>query len=221
MTSERPPWSGKSVKNPDTNTLLPPETTDHHDVRQELLNWTTHSISNLNVNESSGGGSSSSSSSDVPPPAPSAMYYSSLFAAVAVTLSAVIFTFGILGNALVVLVIVRTRSMHTTTNCYLLSLAVADLLVLISATLPAIPEPFYRVDEWPYGRVMCSLLIFLQYLGIDCSALSITAFTIERYIAICHPIRAQTLCTLTRAKRIVGGLWVFTVLYCTPWLGLT
>ena len=149
------------------------------------------------------------------------MRYSFLFGAVAVTLSAVIFLLGTVGNTLVILVITRTRSMHTPTNCYLLSLAVADSLVLLSATLPAIPEPFFRVEEWPYGRALCSILIFMQYLGVDCSALSIGAFTVERYIAICHPMRAQTMCTVSRAKHIIAGLWIFTIFYCAPWLGLT
>jgi thyrotropin-releasing hormone receptor len=102
-----------------------------------------------------------------------------------------------------------------------MSLAVADCLVLMSATLPAIPETFYQINEWPFGRVMCSLLIFLQYLGVDTSALSITAFTMERYIAICHPLRSQTMCTVKRAKRIIAVIWIFGILYCSPWLGLT
>ncbi|BFZ19301.1 hypothetical protein BsWGS_22339 [Bradybaena similaris] len=163
-----------------------------------------------------------SAPSDQDPTGPHAqVYYSTLFAVVAATLSSIIFVLGILGNVLVIIVIARTRSMHTTTNCYLLSLAVADSLVLLSATLVAIPEPFFRIDEWPYGRVLCSLLIFLQYLGIDTSSLSITAFTIERYIAICHPMKAQIICTVSRAKKIIAGLWTFTILYCSPWLGLT
>jgi thyrotropin-releasing hormone receptor len=102
-----------------------------------------------------------------------------------------------------------------------MSLAVADCLVLMSATLPAIPETFYQINEWPFGRVMCSLLVFLQYLGVDTSALSITAFTMERYIAICHPLRSQTMCTVKRAKRIIAVIWIFGILYCSPWLGLT
>ncbi|XP_059140942.1 thyrotropin-releasing hormone receptor-like [Physella acuta] len=146
--------------------------------------------------------------------------YSLLFMVVASALSSVIFVFGFLGNILVVVVIARTRSMHTTTNCYLLSLAVADSIVLLAGTLPAIPEPFFKVDEWPYGRLMCPLLIFLQYLGVDSSSLSITAFTIERYIAICHPMKAHTMCTVSRAKKIIAILWIFTLLYCSPWLGL-
>ncbi|KFP96383.1 Thyrotropin-releasing hormone receptor, partial [Haliaeetus albicilla] len=52
------------------------------------------------------------------------------------------------------------------------------------------------------------------------SAWSITAFTVERYIAICHAIKAQLLCTVSRAKRIISSLWLFTSLYCLMWFFL-
>ncbi|XP_041376736.1 thyrotropin-releasing hormone receptor-like [Gigantopelta aegis] len=149
------------------------------------------------------------------------VYYSTLFRWIAASLGAIIFIVGVAGNVLVVLVISQTKFMHTTTNCYLVSLAIADCIVLLSATLPSIPEPFFQIDEWPFGRVMCSILVFLQYVGVNASSLSITAFTVERYIAICFPIRAQTICTLSRAKRIIIVLWIFTTMYCCPWLGLT
>ncbi|KAK6178109.1 hypothetical protein SNE40_012938 [Patella caerulea] len=148
-------------------------------------------------------------------------HYSPLFRLIAASISAIIFVVGFIGNILVVVVIARTRSMHTPTNCYLLSLAVADVIVLLSATLPSIPEPFFQIDEWRFGRVLCSLLIFLQYVGVDASSASITAFTVERYFAICKPIRAQTMCTVNRAKKIIVGIWILTILYCSPWLGLT
>lgn len=64
-------------------------------------------------------------------------------------------------------------------------------------------------------------MIYLQYLGIDASALSLTAFTVERYIAICHPMKAKSICTLSRAKKIIAACWVFAILYCSPWLLLT
>jgi len=63
--------------------------------------------------------------------------------------------------------------------------------------------------------------VFAQYLGVNVSSLSITAFTVERYIAIGHPMRAQTMCTVSRAKRIIVALWIFGVVYCAPWLGLS
>jgi thyrotropin-releasing hormone receptor len=64
-------------------------------------------------------------------------------------------------------------------------------------------------------------MIYLQYLGIDASALSLTAFTVERYIAICHPMKAKSICTISRAKKIIVACWTFAVLYCSPWFLLT
>ena len=46
-------------------------------------------------------------------------------------------------------------------------------------------------DLWVWGSLGCSLMVFCQFLAMNSSALSLTAFTIERYIAICHPMKAQ------------------------------
>ncbi|NXR19624.1 TRFR protein, partial [Cinclus mexicanus] len=124
---------------------------------------------------------------------------------------------GIAGNAMVVLVVLRTKHMVTPTNCYLVSLAVADLIVLLAAGLPNISEV---VAFWVYGYAGCLCITYLQYLGINISAWSIAAFTVERYIAICHAIKAQLLCTVSRARRIIASLWLFTSLYCLMWFFL-
>ncbi|XP_041953890.1 thyrotropin-releasing hormone receptor-like [Alosa sapidissima] len=124
---------------------------------------------------------------------------------------------GITGNVMVVLVVLRTRHMLTPTNCYLVSLALADLVVLLAAGLPNVSEV---VASWVYGYWGCLLITYLQYLGINVSSGSITAFTVERYIAICHSIRAQLICTVARAKRIIAAVWLLTALYCTMWFFL-
>ncbi|XP_058706488.1 thyrotropin-releasing hormone receptor-like [Poecile atricapillus] len=124
---------------------------------------------------------------------------------------------GIAGNAMVVLVVLRTKHMVTPTNCYLVSLAVADLIVLLAAGLPNISEV---LASWVYGYAGCLCITYLQYLGINISAWSIAAFTVERYIAICHAIKAQLLCTVSRARRIIASLWLFTSLYCLMWFFL-
>ncbi|OCT62305.1 thyrotropin-releasing hormone receptor [Xenopus laevis] len=124
---------------------------------------------------------------------------------------------GIAGNIMVVLVVLRTKHMMTPTNCYLVSLAIADLIVLLAAGLPNISEV---VASWVYGYVGCLCITYLQYLGINISACSITAFTVERYIAICHSIKAQFICTVSRAKKIIAFVWVFTSMYCVMWFFL-
>ncbi|XP_078275170.1 thyrotropin-releasing hormone receptor-like [Rhinoraja longicauda] len=125
---------------------------------------------------------------------------------------------GIAGNVMVVLVVLKTKHMRTPTNCYLVSLAIADLVVLLAAGLPNITESVS--GSWVYGYAGCLCITYLQYLGINASSCSITAFTIERYIAICHPIKAQFICTVSRAKKIIALVWGFTSVYCVMWFFL-
>ena len=65
-----------------------------------------------------------------------------------------IFVFGLIGNVLVVLVIVKVRNMRTSTNLFLLSLSVADMMVLLFCQPAALME-FYAKDRWMIGTAMC------------------------------------------------------------------
>ncbi|XP_055332991.1 thyrotropin-releasing hormone receptor-like [Paramacrobiotus metropolitanus] len=140
---------------------------------------------------------------------------------VATTVHAIIFIIGVFGNIAVVVVVRKTRALHTPTYCYLVSLAVADLLVLCSAIPEAIVSYHLYARQWILGHAGCSLLIFGNFLGINASSTSILCFTIERYIGICKPLLAQKVCSVGRAQKIIIGTWVFAVIYCSPWLGLT
>ncbi|XP_036044175.1 thyrotropin-releasing hormone receptor-like [Onychomys torridus] len=137
---------------------------------------------------------------------------------VSVFLVLLVCTTGIVGNVMVVLVVLTSRDMHTPTNCYLVSLALADLIVLVAAGLPNVSDSL--VGHWIYGHAGCLGITYFQYLGINVSSCSILAFTVERYIAICHPMKAQTVCTVARAKRIITGIWGVTSLYCLLWFFL-
>ena len=50
-----------------------------------------------------------------------------------------------------------------------------------------------------------------------CSVLTITAFTAERYIAICYPIKSQTLSNLSRAVKIIVVIWIIAALFALPY----
>ncbi|CAK7319684.1 Thyrotropin-releasing hormone receptor [Vulpes lagopus] len=139
--------------------------------------------------------------------------------AVTLTLVPFVCAMGVAGNAMVVLVVLRSRHMVTPTNCYLVSLAAADLLVLLAAGVPTVAEAA-SARVWVFGHAGCLGITYLQYVGINASTGSITAFTVERYLAICHPLRAQTLCTVARAKRIAASVWLGTGAYCVLWLFL-
>ena len=60
-------------------------------------------------------------------------YYGQLFGLVGTVCQSSIFLVGVLGNLMVVVTVRGTKSLHTTTNCYLVSLALADLITLLSS----------------------------------------------------------------------------------------
>ncbi|KAK3738027.1 hypothetical protein RRG08_067194, partial [Elysia crispata] len=103
----------------------------------------------------------------------------------------IIFITGIIGNVCTCVVIVKNKYMRTVTNYYLFNLSVSDLLLLI------IGLPHETYDTWhsyPYllGETFCRLRYLASETSGYVSILTITAFTVERYMAICHPIRCPT-----------------------------
>ncbi|XP_055339429.1 thyrotropin-releasing hormone receptor-like isoform X2 [Paramacrobiotus metropolitanus] len=139
---------------------------------------------------------------------------------IATMVHTIIFILGVVGNLVLVFVAYKTKALQTPTYRFLISLAIADLLVLISA----VPEAliFHHVGKrWVAGQIACSLFVFTNFLGINAGSISILAFSVEMYVAICRPLTAQKYCTMPRTNQIIMGIWLFAVLYCCPWLGLT
>ncbi|XP_020842970.1 C-C chemokine receptor type 1-like [Phascolarctos cinereus] len=99
----------------------------------------------------------------------------------------VVFIIGLLGNAMVVLILMKYKRLKTMTNIYLFNLAISDLLFLI--TLPFwIHYELQR--DWVFGDAMCKLLSGLYYLGLYSEILFIILLTIDRYLAIVHAVFA-------------------------------
>lgn len=118
-----------------------------------------------------------------------------------------IFITGLFGNIFTCIVIIRNKSMHTATNYYLFSLAVSDLLLLVSG----MPQEMYSIwSKWPYvfGSAFCLIRGLAAETSTNASVLTITLFTIERYLAICHPFVSHKMSKLSRAIRHVLMLWV-------------
>ncbi|KAF7991207.1 hypothetical protein HCN44_002769 [Aphidius gifuensis] len=126
-----------------------------------------------------------------------------------------IFITGLIGNISTCVVIAKNRSMHTATNYYLFSLAISDLLLLISG-LP--PEMYYMWSHYPYifGETFCIISSFAAETSANATVLTITAFTVERYVAICHPFLSHTMSKLSRAIKYVIFIWFFALCLAIP-----
>ncbi|XP_053984457.1 pyrokinin-1 receptor-like [Hylaeus volcanicus] len=143
-------------------------------------------------------------------------YRDSLYIVVPVTIIYIsIFVTGTIGNISTCIVIARNKSMHTATNYYLFSLAVSDLLLLVSG-LP--PEIYMVWCKYPYifGEGFCVLRGLAAETSANASILTITAFTVERYVAICHPFLAHTMSKLTRAVKLILIIWLVSLSFALP-----
>lgn len=143
-------------------------------------------------------------------------YRDSLYVVIPMTvIYASIFLTGIVGNVSTCIVIARNKSMHTATNYYLFSLAVSDLLLLVSG-LPA--EVYMVWCKYPYifGEDFCVLRGLASETSVNASILTITAFTVERYVAICHPFLSQTLSNLSRVIKLILAIWLMGLTCALP-----
>ncbi|XP_049772063.1 pyrokinin-1 receptor-like [Schistocerca cancellata] len=121
---------------------------------------------------------------------------------------------GLVGNVSTCAVIARSRHLHTATNYYLFSLAISDLLLLVSG----LPHELYNMWVQPYalGQAVCVLQGFAAETSANASVLTITAFTVERYVAICHPFQARGLSQLSRAVKLVIAVWCVALCLAVP-----
>uniref|UniRef100_A0A3B4Z4D2 Neuromedin-U receptor 1-like n=1 Tax=Stegastes partitus TaxID=144197 RepID=A0A3B4Z4D2_9TELE len=126
-----------------------------------------------------------------------------------------IFLVGVLGNLLTCAVILRYRVMQTPTNYYLLSLAVSDLLVL----LLGMPLELYEMwQNYPFlfGEGGCYFKTFLFETVCFASILNVTALSVERYVAVVHPLKVKHMTTRAHVKRVILMLWGLSMLCAGP-----
>lgn len=122
---------------------------------------------------------------------------------------------GIFGNLAVCMVVVQNRSMHTNTNYYLFNLAVADLLYLLFG-LPFEMHMFWHQYPWPFGLVFCKLRSLVTEACSYASVLTIVAFSVERYIAICHPLYSYVMANLQRVIAVIALIWTMSFVTASP-----
>ncbi|KAG8516804.1 Somatostatin receptor type 4 [Galemys pyrenaicus] len=120
---------------------------------------------------------------------------------------------GLVGNALVIFVILRYAKMKTATNIYLLNLAIADELFMLSVPFVASSA---ALQHWPFGSVLCRAVLSVDGLNMFTSVFCLTVLSVDRYVAVVHPLRAATYRRPSVAKLINLGVWLASLLVTLP-----
>ncbi|KAJ8891415.1 hypothetical protein PR048_003943 [Dryococelus australis] len=131
---------------------------------------------------------------------------------------AIIFIVGVLGNGTLVFIFIRHRNMRSVPNTYIFSLALGDLLVII--TCVPFTSTIYTVESWPYGVVVCKLSEYCKDVSIAVSVFTLTALSAERYCVIVNPIRRHVsgghITTKPITLVIALGIWILSLIIALP-----
>lgn len=128
---------------------------------------------------------------------------------------------GLAGNLISITILSRPK-MLSSINCCLIGLTSFDMIVTTTSVLmfglPEISE-YTQTMKW-YGQgVYQRVTPFVFPLALIAQTGSVyltVTVTVERYIAVCRPLRARSLCTYGRAKVYVLCVAFFSILYNLP-----
>ena len=111
------------------------------------------------------------------------------------------------------------------TNYLLVNLAVADMLLCLQEIFLYLTSPDCRfVLKISNGRELyCQLLDseFLAWALAHVSAYNLCLVTLERYVAIKHPLQYETKLTAKRMKYLITLIWVSSFLFASPYIFMT
>jgi len=119
---------------------------------------------------------------------------------------------GIFGNTLVIVVVARNRHLHTVTNTFIASLALADLLACLVAQ-PMNAAFLYGLSPNPaYGTTRKTF----SFVSVLASISNLVAVTVDRYIAIVSPMTYHLRATFKNATILLCVIWLVSLALGIP-----
>nr|6BQG_A Chain A, 5-hydroxytryptamine receptor 2C,Soluble cytochrome b562 [synthetic construct]6BQH_A Chain A, 5-hydroxytryptamine receptor 2C,Soluble cytochrome b562 [synthetic construct] len=125
----------------------------------------------------------------------------------------IIMTIG--GNILVIMAVSMEKKLHNATNYFLMSLAIADMLVgLLVMPLSLLAILYDYV--WPLPRYLCPVWISLDVLFSTASIMHLCAISLDRYVAIRNPIEHSRFNSRTKAIMKIAIVWAISIGVSVP-----
>lgn len=124
------------------------------------------------------------------------------------------FTIGIVstvvGNFLVVLSIAYFKQLQSPTNCFVMSLAVADCFV----GLVVMPYSMIRTVEgcWYFGSLFCKLHSSLDVMLCTASIFHLSCIAFDRFYAVCNPLIYSLKMSQSRVALLITICWAVPML---------
>ena len=138
-----------------------------------------------------------------------------------ITITSIISLAAFIGNFLVTVIFLKTPSLKTSTNCYIVNMAISDILSSCFNWLLYTTEGMLTrrvlITE-PSASILCKLGMYCRGVSHAVSVLSLALITVERYIAIVFPLKS-TMLDQSRIRFSLSLLtWIIPVIFGCPYI---
>ncbi len=122
---------------------------------------------------------------------------------------------GIAGNILAIIVLTKRRMIVSSTNNYLVALALVDIAYLIlTLILNTSQHPCFTSST--LSDILLVICRPIADFSSNTSVWITVTFTIERWVAITYPLQSRTWCTVHRARKIIISVMCAALICTTP-----
>uniref|UniRef100_A0A667ZSF8 5-hydroxytryptamine receptor 6 n=1 Tax=Myripristis murdjan TaxID=586833 RepID=A0A667ZSF8_9TELE len=109
------------------------------------------------------------------------------------------------GNMLLIALVFAHRSLRCTSNCFLVSLFLSDLMVALVVMPPAMLNVL--CGAWVLWPGFCPVWLCFDVMCCSASILNLCVISLDRYLLIISPLRYKQRMTPPRALLLVGAAW--------------
>ncbi|XP_012589377.1 PREDICTED: C-X-C chemokine receptor type 3 [Condylura cristata] len=127
-------------------------------------------------------------------------------------LYSLLFVLGLLGNGAVAIVLMSQRAALSSTDIFLLHLAVADMLLVLTL-------PLWAVDaavQWVFGSGLCKVAGALFHINFYAGALLLACISFDRYLSIVHATQFYRRVPQGRMPLTCVVVWGFCLFFALP-----
>lgn len=124
------------------------------------------------------------------------------------TVFSIVFVVGLIFNLVAMYIFACKLKLRNETTTYMINLVVSDSLFVVSLPFRIV---YFIKGEWMFGSVLCKISVALFYTNMYGSILFLTCISVDRFLAIVHPLRSLTIRTKRNAKLACCAVWVMVL----------